>query len=519
MKKWFLFFGCFASFFGFAQDIDVLHYRYALGLNDSNDTLKGMAVISFVQRSDKQTASFDLSGVNLQGKGMQVISVALGTKDLKFTHTADQLAIDLPKNKKGDTIKMGITYKGIPSDGLIISKNKYRDRTFFADNWPNRAHCWIPCKDVPSDKASFEFIVTAPSHYKIISNGVKTEEKDLGNGNKLTHWKEDTPLPTKVMVIGAADFAVKEYADSPPRIPVSAWVFQQDSTKGFRDYAPAPEILKFFSDYIAPYPYNKLANVQSKTIFGGMENASAIFYFENSVTGKGGVEDLLAHEIAHQWFGDMASEKSFAHLWLSEGFATYFTDIYWQHKYGDEAFRKRLEKERMEVIAFAKTDNHPVVDSLSSYMDLLNANSYQKGAWVLHMLRNEVGDSVFHKIIQTYYQQYKGSNADTRDFERVAEKVSGKNLKWFFDQWLYRPGIPQLHIEQKIDNDEVKLRITQEGVKFDFPLEIKFVRADGSALMQTIPVNDQMVEFKIKVPDVKSVVIDPECKLLYESKE
>lgn len=250
-----------------------------------------------------------------------------------------------------------------------------------------------------------------------------------------------------------------------------------------------------------------------------MENASAIFYFENSVTGKGGIEDLLAHEIAHQWFGDMASEKSFAHLWLSEGFATYFTNIYWQHKYGEEAFRKRLQKERTDVIEFVKSNDHPVVDSLSPYMALLNANSYQKGGWILHMLRNEIGDSVFRKIIQAYYNEYKGGNAGTRDFEAVAEKVSGKNLKWFFDQWLYRSGIPQLLIEKKIDNDDVKLRITQQGVKFQFPLEVAFVRADGSALKQIIPVNDQMVEFKIKVPDVKSVVIDPDTKLLYSEIE
>jgi aminopeptidase N len=174
-----------------------------------------------------------------------------------------------------------------------------------------------------------------------------------------------------------------------------------------------------------------------------------------------------------------------------------------------------LQKERNEVIEFVRTSDHPVVDSLSPYMDLLNANSYQKGGWVLHMLRNEVGDSVFHKIIQTYYQQYKGGNADTRDFEKVAENVSGKNLKWFFDQWLYRPGIPNLDIERNIDKDDVKIRITQKGVKFEFPLEVAFVRADGSTLRQLISVNDQMIEFKIKVPDVKSVIIDPDTKLLY----
>jgi aminopeptidase N len=516
MRKIFSFLGCLLCFNAFSQDIDVLHYKYHLRLNDDNDTLDGIAEITFVQLSDQKTASFDLASINREGKGMSA-SVSIHARELKFRHSDDKLTIELPGNKQGDTIKLWIGYKGIPSDGLIISKNKYGDKTFFADNWPNRAHFWIPCKDVPNDKASFEFSVIAPSQYKVISNGTKVQEKSTG-GKTITHWKEDTPLPTKVMVIGVAKFAVKTFADSPPNIPVSAWVYQQDSAKGFHDYAPATEILKFFSNYIAPYPYKKLANVQSKTIFGGMENASAIFYFENSVTGKGGIEDLLAHEIAHQWFGDMASEKSFTHLWLSEGFATYLTNIYWQQKFGDEAFRKRLQKDRNSVIEFVKANDHPVVDSLLPYMDLLNANSYQKGGWILHMLRNEVGDSVFHKIIQAYYNQYKGSNADTRDFERVAEKVAGKNLKWFFDQWLYRPGIPQLVIEQKIDNDDVKIRITQQGVKFEFPLEVSFVRADGSKLKQTIAVNDQMVEFKIKVPDVKSVIIDPDVHLLYELK-
>src|SRR5207249_666261 len=135
--------------------------------------------------------------------------------------------------------------------------------------------------------------------------------------------------------------AVKTFDDSPKNIPVSAWVYPQDSAKGFYDYALATEILKFYANYIAPYPYKKLANVQSKTIFGGMENASAIFYAENSVNGERTSEDLLAHEIAHQWFGDMASETSFEHLWLSEGFATYFTDLYFEKKYGKEAMVTR----------------------------------------------------------------------------------------------------------------------------------------------------------------------------------
>ena len=512
-----LFFLIACSLSSTAQDFDVLHYNYAIQLNDQNDTIKGIALITLVKKSDKQTIALDLASTNRAGKGMTAI-VKNNTEVIHFNHSADLLTVDLPKYKKGDTLQIVVEYKGVPTDGLVISKNKYGDRTFFADNWPNRAHFWIPCKDVPNDKASFEFSVTAPYQYKVISNGTLVETKELANGKKLTHWKEDTPLPTKVMVIGAAKFAVKEFPDSPPGIPVSAWIYEQDSTKGFHDYAPAPEILKFFSSHIAPYPYKKLANVQSKTIFGGMENAGAIFYAENSVTGKGDVEDLLAHEIAHQWFGDMASEKSFTHLWLSEGFATYFTDIFWQHKYGDEAFNKRLKKERDEVIQFVKTSNHAVVDSVSSYMDLLNPNSYQKGAWILHMLRNEVGDSVFQSIIQSYYQQYKGSNADTKDFEAVAEKVSGKELTWFFDQWLYRSGIPKLSANWKRDGNKIKLEIKQSGSQtFQFPLEIAIVSADGKMTNQKFYINSKEEEFKIESSsDPAKLILDPNTKLLFE---
>jgi aminopeptidase N len=518
MTKWFLLVSCFISVAASSQDIDVLHYQYSIEVNDKNDTVIGEAAIRFVQLSNTRTVTFDLAAVNKAGKGMKVLSVNSGLERRTanyFTHVGERLTIELPKARNGDTVNLLIVYKGLPDDGLIISRNKYGDRTFFADNWPNRAHHWIPCNDQPSDKANFGFTVTAPAEYSVISNGIKINERSLPGDKKRTEWAEGVSLPSKVMVIGVAKFAVKTFADSPSGIPVSAWVYRQDSTKGVYDYAPAPGIVKFFSDYIAPFPYEKLANVQSKTIFGGMENASAIFYFEGSVTGKGGVEDLLAHEIAHQWFGDMASEKSFTHLWLSEGFATYLTDIYWQHKYGEKDFTERLKKEREEVIQFARSNDHPVVDSLSPYMDLLNANSYQKGGWVLHMLRNELGDSTFHKIIQTHYQRYRGGNADTRDFEAVAEKVSGRDLKWFFDQWLYRPGIPKLEVTWRPGAKTVRVRQAQKEV-LRFPLEISFVSQDGKKLLQRLSVTKADEEFKISGnPTNKDVVLDPNTVLLF----
>ena len=148
-----------------------------------------------------------------------------------FKQENDKLIIP-SKFNIDDTAEVIINYRGIPADGLIISKNKFGKRTFFSDNWPNRAHNWIPCNDNPADKATVEFLVVAPSHYQVISNGIQIEESSFGDNNKETHWKEDVPLPTKVMAIGAADFAVN-YVGDVNCIPVSSWVFPEDRNDGF----------------------------------------------------------------------------------------------------------------------------------------------------------------------------------------------------------------------------------------------------------------------------------------------
>jgi aminopeptidase N len=500
--------------------VDILHYRFKIDLNDSTDIIYGETAIDLKLNKPSDHLYLDLVNKNAKGKGM-VVSEVRGEAVQSFAQINNILDIKLKPIKSSITFSLEIFYSGIPADGLIISKNKYGDRTFFSDNWPNRAHNWIPCVDRPDDKASFEFIVTAPSVYKVISNGALMEERQLENGETRTHWKEDVSLPTKVMVIGAARFAVKKFDDSPPAIPVSAWVYPQDSVHGFYDYGVAPSIVKFLSGYIAPFPYNKLANVQSKTIFGGMENASAIFYAEASVTGDRKWEDVIAHEIVHQWFGDMASEKTFADLWLSEGFATYLTNIYIENKYGVEKMRERLKKDRADVIAFITKSNHPVVDTTTDLMYLLNANSYQKGGWILHMLRQETGDSLFKICIQQYYNAYKGGNANTRDFEAVVEEVTGKNLKWFFDQWLYRPGMPQLKIQNEWKENflEVDIKQLNPVLYTHLPLEVRTQMENGKTLLQKIVINDREQKVKLKLPSKPiTILFDPEVSLLFEQK-
>ncbi len=502
--------------------IDVLHYTYRIGLNDQNDSIHGQAMIVFRATENVNAIDVDLENIE-NGKGMYVYSAgsSITRNSLQWTHQNNKLTVPLkPALNKGDTTFIFVSYRGIPSDGLIISKNKFGHRTFFSDNWPDRAHNWIPCVDDPADKASVEFIVTAPSHYQVVSNGIQIEETNLPDNKKLTHWKEDVPLPTKVMVIGAADFAVNTVGDI-NCVPVQSWVFPENKNEGFYDYALAKDILSFFIDYIGPYPYKKLANVQSKTIFGGMENAGAIFYHENSVDGKRTEEGLFAHEIVHQWFGDMATEKNFPHLWLSEGFATYLTHLYYESRYGAEVFNTRMEEDRQQILGFIKTSDRPVVDSVSPYMSLLNTNSYQRGSWVLHMLRRQSGDSIFHKGIREYYETYKGKNANTEDLQAVFEKVSGKRLDTFFRQWLYRADLPQLNIKWKYDIKDKKVSVTilqmQKGELFNFPLDIYLQEFGGmpKIVRETISKQSQTFTYPVKTKLLR-IKADPLTSLLCE---
>ncbi|HMF70795.1 MAG TPA: M1 family aminopeptidase, partial [Flavitalea sp.] len=227
------------------------------------------------------------------------------------------------------------------------------------------------------------------------------------------------------------------------------------------------------------------------------------------------------HEIAHQWFGDMATETKFAHLWLSEGFATYMTALYMKNKYGRDTFLVMLKKDRLRVTKFAKTYHQPVVDtSVTDYMKLLNANSYQKGGWVLHMLRTMMGDSSFYRSIRKYYATYSGKNAGTDDLRRIMEEVSGKKLQPFFQQWLYTPGNPELDVTWAYKESEKQVYVTviqKQSPAFQFPLQILFKNAGVKDQIASVQVNKQQEVFKIratKKPD--ELILDPETVLLFE---
>lgn len=501
--------------------LDVQHYTFKLELSDETDRISAAAAIRI--RFLQALTSFDLDLVapGEDGKGMRVLAVLEGDNPVAYRQERETLTLSPePATQAGEERTFRVLYEGIPADGLIIDRNKYGDRTFFGDNWPNRAHHWLPCVDHPSDKAAVDFIVTAPDHYQVVANGIQLEETNLDDETKLTHWRETVPLPMKVAVIGAARFGV-QYAGDAEGIPVTSWVYRQDREAGFYDYSLAVEVLEFFIKAIGPYPYRKLANVQSKTRYGGMENASNIFYYENSVSGGRSEEALIAHEIAHQWFGNSASEQNWFHIWLSEGFATYGADLYMEKKYGREKLVERLQSERQQVIAFANRKMAPIVDTtVTDWNALLNPNSYQKGAWVLHMLRRQVGEQAFWDGLRQYYALFSGGNALTTDFQRCMETASQQDLEWFFQQWIFRPGQPRLEVEwdkPRRKRLRLKIRQLQDGPAFRFPLDIQAVSTDGATSETwTVEVKEKSVETTVKCKfEPGQIILDPDTWLLF----
>jgi aminopeptidase N len=477
--------------------IDVLHYTFQLELNDTNNRIRGEASIELAFKSANVQA-FHLDLLRQQelrqqersAFGMTVLAVQEGTRPVRFVQDSSRLII-YPASQiaSGEQRRYTVAYQGIPADGLIIGKNKFGQRTFFGDNWPNRARHWLPTVDHPSDKATCEFIVTAPHRYQVVANGLLVEESDVDSLRRRTQWRESTPIATKLMVIGVAQFAV-QHLRSQRGIPVESWVFPQNRDSGLFDYAQAAPILDFFEQHIGGFAYEKLANVQSKTRYGGMENASAIFYSEDAVDGKRSNERLFAHEIAHQWFGDAVSESDWPHVWLSEGFATYLTDVYLEFRYGRDRIVENMNRERERVLRYTREHpSAPIVDtSAVNFATLLGPLTYEKAAWVLHGLRRVVGDDAFWSGLRSYYARFKNGNASTNDFKRVMEEASGQDLTRFFRQWLFQPGHPVLQYSWSYDAaaKSVKLRIRQaQANPFETPVDIGLVTRAASTSATT----------------------------------
>ncbi|MDX2031531.1 MAG: M1 family aminopeptidase [Blastocatellia bacterium] len=505
-------------------NVDAIHYAFQLALNDENDEIAGEAVITLRFTSAGVTeAALDLASAG-NGKGMTVASVTSGGTPIAFRHQADRLLLSLgAPSQAGEQRKFTVIYRGVPANGLRMLKNKFGERVFFSENWPNNARQWLPMIDHPYDKATSEFIVTAPVKYQVVANGLLQEEVDLGNGQRLTHWKQSVPIASWLNAIGVAQFAV--HHDGLVRgVPHQTWVYRQERTTGPAWFETrSRQAMEFFSERIGPYSYEKLANVEAAGFGGGTEHASAIFYGENSILARPDT-GLIAHEIAHQWFGNSVTEKDWDDVWLSEGFATYFTLLNAEHYDGRDAFVAGLKRSREQVFSLEKQSPGVAVqhNNLADMSKVLNRIIYQKGGWTLHMLRGLTGTETFWAGIRDYYQRHRNGSATTEDFRRVMEEHSGLDLSWFFRQWLARAGSPVVEGGWRYDAAArrvvIELAQTQPGEAYRLPLEIALA-ADGATKLEKIEFTQKQQRFELVAEkEPATVALDPNTWVLMEAR-
>jgi aminopeptidase N len=504
-----------------------VHYDISITLNDKlSQIISARAEIDIV-------ALKKMSVVDLDFGDLTTDSVSLNSKDVSFIHRNGKLDVSLPENAPpGTRLTLSITYHGKPSDGLIFKTDKDGKPSVVGDNWPDRVHHWIPSFDHPSAKATVTFHITAPGNNLVIANGRLQNVTTVPSNTKIWTYTESVPIPAYCMIIGVGDFAK---IDAPRRtsIPLIYFVSHSDSSFAVKGFAPALPALEMFSQIVAPYPYEKLALIVGATQFGGMENSSAIVFTQTLFNIKpdaklsatfgipDSVERAVAHEIAHQWFGDSVTESTWADLWLSEGFATYFAGLFIQKYDGQQAFDSYMKDAGVQVFTFEKKTLIPIHDrETEKLFDLLNENNYQKGAWVLHMLRSRLGDDVFFRAVRIYYQKHKDGTANTEDLREVFEAVSGKPLRSFFARWVYGSGHPQYQLTwqwlPRQKSIKISLNQVQSSEAFLDPLPVLITSNSGANTIKLTPSSKTYVQFVRSAQKPSKVDVDPNHTLLKE---
>lgn len=510
--------------------IHVQHYLFEIRFSDKTNEIDAVASIRILfKEAGVRQVRLDLTNHtgDTTGKGMTVNSVTIDGKEIRYIHSENALTLQLDQVPLPQSEKVFVIhYQGEPTDGLHIGPTKYGDRSFFSDNWPNKARNWLPTIDHPSNKSTCEFIIKAPNGYKAVSNGLLLEESILDDSTILTHWKQSVPIAPWLFTIGIAKFAV-QYVDEFRGKSIQSWVYSKDRIAGFYDFAePTREVLAFFSDYVGPFAYEKLANIESPVVGGGMEAASAIGYSDKLINGKRDtrIRNIVIHELAHQWFGNAVTENNWDNAWLSEAFATCFTMLFIEHQYGKAEYQSEMARAKKIFEDFYKKDTtFKIVASRTAEEGTVTnfAVTYQKGAWVLLMLREKIGETAFRKGIQSYYKNHFNLNATTENFIREMESVSHQNLHAYFNQWLHRSG--EIDIKATWSYDVAKKLLTihlnqppQKNEQYEFQLEIGITgSATSSQTIRQYSIHQETTRLSIPYKEIPvKVALDPNKKLL-----
>ena len=490
-----------------SRSYDALHYLIKLKLDLDRKSFEGATTVTL--------SSFraGLEACVLDAEEFTVTSVVdeYGTP-LKFEQSDRELKVVLLRPAKfGEIVTFTCEYNGRdPRQGLrFVDETPENPRLVWSDSWPDNVHHWFPCFDYPNDKATSEIVATVKAGLKVASNGrLVGVVEDKASGTSTYHWSQDLPHSTYLIFLAAAPYVVVR--DSYGNLPVNYWVYPGDEAKARPTYGKTPAMIAFFNEIFGyDYPWQKYDQI-SVPLGGGAESTSATAMTSRIMVSEADEPDfsaigIVSHELAHQWWGDLITLRSWGHAWMNESFGTYSDYLYHRHDRGDDEGAVNLQNKLASYLREAHTRYiRPIVsDRYDKPEDMFDSHSYPKGALVLHMLRAILGDEIFFKTLSQFLHRYAFDAVDTADFIRSVKTVTGQNLDWFFDQWLFKPGHPVFDIRSEWDpaRKAVRLKVAQgqdfaKGVPvFRVPVNVKIVTA-GGAVTHRVWIRDKEETFE-----------------------
>lgn len=495
----------------------------------------------------------------LDAAGMQIQSVAVAGREQAFAHESGKLRITfdkpVPLGERVEVVtRYTLEYPNATGAGLTWTPGREDARSetdrvgqIHTQGQPQSNSLWFPCHDFPNERLTTELIVTVEDGFQAVSNGRlanTTFSKDAdGRGRTTWHWVQDKPHANYLVVMVIGKFGIvglpPAEGEEGPSVPIMVYAPLGSEEKAAAIYAKTPAMISFFEEaFDEPFPWDKYAQLCVRNFFaGGMENTSATTMLVNSLDGPPGSWDgVIAHEIVHQWFGDLVTCKSWEHAWLNEGWASFGEALWEEHAAPPNRSRRAYQRSIAGFLARERANRTPapMYPGLASnrYNTALEVfmrpnNIYSKGAIVLHMLRMRLGDDVFFRGVRLYLDRFKFREVETDDFRRVLEEVSGQSLERFFEQWVRRPGLPRLDIELEWDEEAGSLRIAaaqtqqidEHNPAFAFSLPVRIKLEDGSTRTVHLSVDARTSEAAFPLPSKPvDAVVDPEMTVAAPSR-
>jgi len=507
-----------SALFDSLHSFDALHYMLILDFPMQSDYYRGSMTLQFRVVDDS------ISSLRLHSVGLGIDSVKYFADPSSFSLDDTSIIIDLNGyHRAPETLAVRVYYH----DDVAGRGYYHFSRNSYTMSEPQDARYWFPCYDEPWDKATSEIYATVPEDYEVGSNGyLANVEHDPGARTRTYHWVNTCLISTYLMNLIMGNFAVwndyyvNQEGDS---IPIFNMVWPEDSSRAAYDFGLVPNMMAIYSNLFYPYSFDKYGQgAVAPFAFGGMEHQTMTTLNRSWITGDRTFEFGYAHELAHMWWGDLVTLSDWRHIWLNEGFATYSSALYNEVEHGQDAFRENMLNYKDDYFTYEQSGGRfPIFNP----PDLFALPVYVKGAWVLHMLRGVIGDSAFFDGLHLYAATYAYGNASTDEFRDVMESISGTDLDWFFNEWVFDQGYPEYNYawSYRIEGDDIYVhldiaQVQSEAPIFRMPLKIRIysgVNYDFDI------VNDQQVQsydFYVLTTPI-DLAIDPDDWVLDRKQE